>query len=406
MSIDEGAVQDATVALFIPDDGGFMLPKFFTPLFILLFSASTVWGKNLLQIAEQSYFQAETAPRIGLEIELTGLNPNDIIEILRQHLGGEVSERQRVEKAMEPGNSEVKEYLIRELLLVNSSMGTVVVKPEDNSTSNSKVEDNYAKTRIFEIVTPPIVVEQVSPLQEALEEMRRLGALGTSDGFAVAIQVNVEMGEGNAERIKAIDILQVLRNYLSPDNRKSIASELKAASYRQPYLGLFSPEMMSKILNPNYKPSNQQFFMDFMYRQSLEILGVKDAWLFSDEESRARLFTELEGKNFDVLLPVMKYNHIRVSAVLMFLFPEDPLSRYLDHTGWFHRYPILEFREPNNDFKLLTRVRQFLGLIQFSKSRGELLKTDWAQTKPVTRDSFEHVGRLIPTLLNCQKVFQ
>ncbi len=346
------------------------MKKAFLVLTIFLIAQLSL-GQSLLDHSEKKLFSPSNAPRVGLEIELTGLHAMKIAEILKSHLGGKILAQTRIEKELDIETGRLNKFKVHELHIVGSSMGTVIVKPEDNSTSNSKVSDNYAQTRIFEIVTPPIYFEQVEPLQNALDEMKARGALGTLDGFAVAIQVNVEMGEGRPKKIKAENILRILRNYLKPESRENISRDLKVADFRLPYLGMFTPGMMSRILNPNYNPSNKKFFFDFMYRQSLELLGEERAWQMTKQEARELLPKLMADKNFDVLLPVMKYNYIRVSAVLMYLFPKDWISRYMARTGWFHRYPILEFREANSDFILLKRVKQFLGIVQFSENRGE-----------------------------------
>ncbi len=359
--------------------------------FVVFFIARLSLAWNLLDYSEKKFFNPSNAPRIGLEIELTGLHPLSIAEILKSHLGGRIVQKYRIETELDPTTGDFVEFEVNELHIVNSSMGDVVVKPEDNSTENSNVSDNYAQTRIFEIVTPPIHYAQVERLQNALDEMKERGALGTLDGFAVAIQVNVEMGEGRPAKIKAENILRILRNYLKPDSRHKISRELMVAKSRLSYLGLFTPGMMLRILNPDYKPSNKKLFFDFMYRQSLELLGEKQAWQMAENEARELLPKLLADKNFDVLLPVMKYNFIRVSAVLMYLFPNDWISQYLARTGWFHRYPVLEFREANSDFILSKRVKQFLGIVQFSENRGEIdfQNKEFIQLNKVTQTPFK-----------------
>jgi len=377
----------------------------------LLFLSQFSFAKNLLDHSEQFFFNQTKAPRVGLEIELTGLSALEIAEIIKSHLGGKVLTKNRIDKELDPETGRWIRYKVQELHIVGSSMGEVIVKPEDNSTSNNNVSENYEQTSIFEIVTPPIYFEQVEPLQRALNEMKTRGAQGTLDGHAIAIQVNVEIGEGQPKKIKAETILRILRNYLNPEARESIGQALMVADFRRPYLGLFTEGMMSRILDIDYKPTNKKLFFDFMYRQSLELLGQDQAWEMPESEARELLPKLMEGKNFDVLLPVMKYNFIRVSAVLMFLFPNDWISQYMASTGWFHRYPILEFREANSDFILLKRVKQFLGIVQFSENRGELgLKNSNLNrmTKARPRPQLQRTKTQLPnpSLLSCHRLFK
>lgn len=337
-------------------------------------ASSVASAQTFLDFAETSLFNPATAPRIGLEVELTGLTQQEIGEELQKTLGGTLRWVTIMEENLNSQTRKIETYPVHELHLVNSSMvADVIIKPEDNVTENADMAELKARTRIYEIVTPPIRYEQAIPLQAALESMQLKGAQGTQDGHAVAIQVNVEMGEGDPKKISAVKILTILRNYLKPEHRESIAYELQAPAFRQMYLGLYTPGMMSRILDMNYRPSNKRFFFDFMYRQSLELFGVREAWIMPEAQARKKLQSILEQRPFDEILPVVKWNYIRASAVLMFLYPKDWLSRYLHDTTWFHQYPILEFREANSDFLLLKRIKQFLGIVQYSETHGDIV---------------------------------
>jgi Putative amidoligase enzyme len=343
---------------------------------LLVFSAINAFAATFLEYSETQLFVPEQAPRIGLEIELTGLTQQEMGEELQKQLGGTLQWIEKLEDNLDSQTRKIETYTVHELHLIDSLMkAPVVIKPEDNVTANTDMAAQKAKTRIYEIVTPPIYFVQAIPLQTALDNMQAQGALGTLDGHAVAIQVNVEMGEGDPQKISALKILAILRNYLKPEHRESIALELQAPEIRQSYLGMYTPGMMERILDTSYRPSNKQFFFDFMYRQSLELLGVRGAWIMPEQQARKSLQQALKNRPFDDILPVVKWNFIRTSAVLMFLYPNDWLSRYLTETTWFHKYPILEFREANSDFQLLKRIKQFLGIVQYSESHGDIVWT-------------------------------
>lgn len=344
---------------------------------VFVLQVSFAFAQTFLEFSENTLFNPQGSPRIGLEIELTGLTQDEIGVELEKTLGGTLVWVEKSEDNLDSVTGQLETYTVHELHLVGSSMGKeVIIKPEDNVTRNTDMAAQKARTRIYEIVTPPIRYEQAIPLQTALEAMQKKGAQGTLEGHAVAIQVNVEMGEGDPKKISSIKILAILRNYLKPEHRLSIAQELLVPDFRQGYLGMYTPGMMSRILDITYRPSNRQFFFDFMYRQSLELLGVSDAWTMSEKRARQELQEVLKYKTFDDILPVVKWNYIRTSAVLMFLYPDDWLSKYLTETTWFHKYPILEFREANSDFQLLKRVKQFLGIVQHSENHGDVMWTE------------------------------
>ncbi len=342
----------------------------------------TVHAQVLLQTAQEQFFDPQTAPRVGIEVELANLTVQKTAEILQSVLGGKITDHIVHEHYTDPQTNEEVRYTVTEKILVASRIGDIKVKPEDNGVSNENLKESVARTPLVEIVTSPIYVDSIPALQEAIDVLRDKGALGTADGFAVAIQVNVEIGQGLRQNMRVQDLLTLLRNYLHPQNHQDIRAEIQVSPLRTKYLGDYSPEMMKRIMDTNYNPTWREFYFDFMYRQSLEILGYKNAWTLSDLQAKKLLQQELEVKGFEAILRVVKWNNLRVSSLFMFLFPNDWLTKYLINTTWFHKYPIVEFREPNSDFKVKDRVEQVVGFIQQGQIQGEIrLPSDQEQVR-------------------------
>lgn len=332
-----------------------------------------VQAQVLLQRAQEEFFNPASAPRVGLEVELAGLSVDRTVEILKSVLGGKITDNLVYEHYIDPITREDVRYTVTEKILVGSKIGDIKVKPEDNVISNANLKNAVAQTPLVEIVTSPIYVESVPAFQEAIDEIRRQGALGTSDGFAVAIQVNVEIAQGIRENMKPSDLLNLLRNYLNAENHRDIAREINVAAIRERYLGEYTKGMMKRIMNPSYQPNWGQFHFDFMYRQSLELLGYgESSWTKSRRQVKKLLQKELEAKGFESILRVVKWNNLRISSLFMFLYPNDWLTKYLIETTWFHKYPIIEFREPNSDFRVKDRVEQLVGFIQQSEVEGAI----------------------------------
>lgn len=354
-----------------------------------LFLLGFLWGvsafaQSLLTVSENIYFNPSTAHRVGLEVELAGLSVDEITKAAQKVLGGSIQTHRKLESYVNAKTGRLEHFRIKEKELVDSLIGSLAIKPEDNGTDNSDLKESFAKSQIVEVVTAPLSFSQVVLFQEALNEIRAQGALGTEGGFPISIQVNVELGEGQPENIMVKDVLNIMRNYLKPLHRQQIADELNVPSFRQKYLGLYSPGMMSRILSASYNPSWEEFFLDFMYRQSLEVLGYQEAWSLSEEKVRETLKQELAEKSFEAILPVIKWNYVRASSLFMYMFPDDWLTVHLEETTWFHRYPILEFREPNNDFNVLGATKKIMGLVQRSLKEGEF--THWTSRTSSTDD--------------------
>ena len=325
---------------------------------------------GLLTTALENHFDPKKAPRVGIEVELAGLSVEKITDILSTVLGGEKDTVVVIEQDTNSTSGQMETFRVIQKKLKNTLIGNILIKPEDNSTDNSNLKSNYAQTNIVEIVTQPLFYGQVLLLQRALIALKSHGAYGTEHGFAISIQANIEMAGGRREDIKVENVLNIMRNYLKPSNRKDIADELNVPSFRKKYLGEYSEGMMSRILDSNYNPTWKEFYLDFMYRQSLERLGNPKAWTMSAERARWTLRNILKTQSFEVLLPVVKWNFIRASSLFMYMQPDDWLTGYLIGTGWFHAYPILEFREPNNDFNLKI-IDKIIGFVQASEQLGE-----------------------------------
>ncbi len=331
----------------------------------------TGFSAPFFKTLQEEYFEPSQPQIIGIEVEIGGLRVNKVADLLRKSLNGKIVGVERIESQKDLETGRIEHFRVKEKELRESLIGTIVIKPEDNGTDDSHLVDNYKHTRLVEIVTSPIDFESVILFQGAIEKIEDSGALGTDAGLAISTQVNVEMGGGERENIHVTDILNILRNYLKSDHRKMITKELKVPEQRKKYLGLFSPGMMERISDRKYKPEWETFFFDFMYRQSLEVIGFKNAWEIADDEGRALLKDHLTQNGFKDILPVIKWNYIRVSSLMMFMFPEDWLSQYLKDTTWFHAYPILEFRESNTDFQVASRTMKILGLVYASLDEGE-----------------------------------
>ncbi|MCC6138805.1 MAG: amidoligase family protein [Bdellovibrionaceae bacterium] len=340
----------------------------FACVFVFTFALQ---AQSLLQDAREHYFDPTTAPRIGLEVELAGLTVQETVEVLQRVLGGKITAHLVNEHYIDPITREDVRYTITEKILVDSVIGNITVKPESNVISNTNLKDALAVTPLVEIVTAPMTVAGVPAFQDAIDAIKQRGAMGTSDGFAVAIQVNVEFGKGIKEQMSVDTLLNLLRSYLNPENHKNISEDLRVVQIRKKYLGQYSAGMMARILDTNYKPTWSEFHFDFMYRQSLELLGYGDAsWTKTPRLVKKILKRELELKGFEAILRVVKWNNLRISSLFLFMFPNDWFSRYLMKTTWFHSYPIYEFREPNSDFKVLERVEQLIGFVQQSEKVG------------------------------------
>ncbi|KYG64780.1 hypothetical protein AZI86_11285 [Bdellovibrio bacteriovorus] len=326
--------------------------------FLLLCLSVGAQAQQLMKFAHDEAFDADKAPRVGIEVEMSGLRTKEIALIVQKKIGGEIQ--------IVPN-----EYGVPEYHLQKSAIGRVVVKPEDNGSSAiGNLEEAYEKTLITEIVTDPIHYADVEKLQKAMDALKASGAKGTADGLAVSIQVNVEIAQGDRSKATPQEIIDLIKTYLSPENRKDIAATYQVPEFRRKYLGDFSPGFMKLINQPHYNPTWREFYNDFMYRQGAEVMGIEGAWKSPISQVKKEVMYKLHAEGFDKILPVMKWNYLRLSSMMMYMMPQDPLSKFLVETTWFKGYPLFENREPNNNFNVVKAVRETLGLKRLSETVG------------------------------------
>lgn len=306
--------------------------------------------------------------RVGLEAELAEIAPQIAGELLAIGLKGNLSFQSSEYRYVEGGVARI--FRTEEVLVKSSRIGNILIKPEDNSVDLAELA-RVTSTSLIEVVTEPLQFYQVYGFENGLLRLGRMGAKGTESGRALAIQVNVEMAKSPGD-LQVEKILAILRNYLRRTNHDEIAKFLRIPPFRKKYVGLPQPGFMKLLFSKNYRPTIERLYMDSMYRSVLESIGDIKAWKYSDDDARAAVKSSIEKEGFvKVLLPVMKWNYVRYSSLMMFAMPDEWLSQYMISTGWFKPYPILEFREPNSDFNVVSHVEWILGLISASETLGD-----------------------------------
>lgn len=324
---------------------------------------------DILTSAERTFFSPNDRTRIGIEVEFQGLSLEDAARVVREQLGGQIHEGfdtipTTIRGYDAEGRPLYNEVKIPKWEIRDTKIGSVYLKLETNQIDDSTMAKS--KNVTVELITKPITMDEIPALQGAVESLEKAGARGTSAKRAVSIQVNAEIAGGNRAEMKTKDLVNLLRSYFRPEHREQISARMQVPANRKPYVADLSPGMLERILDPTYEPSWQEFFDDYIYRQSLEVMKVPNAWTMPISEARASLAAQ---KN-PIAPTVVKQNSLRVTSVLAFMVPEDPMSREMVESGWIKPGPYVEFREWNNDFQVSKATKQALGLLRASRDYG------------------------------------
>lgn len=313
------------------------------------------------------FYTPYEAPRVGLEVELTGLTQKQIVTELQHSIGGTIESRDDVYEYIDPTTKEKKTVSSEVWKIKKSKIGKVLVVVEDNGLDMSNLEESTKESKVTEIITEPIGHDQVKLFQKGLDRLVAKGARGTNSETPVSIQVNVEIVDKKHPKLQADFLINLMRNYYRDENFSSIQREIPLIAGRENYVGVYSPGFMEKLFTSDYRPDMRELFDDYFYRQSAEYLGLAEAWSGDLSDVQQFVKNELPKQGFESILKVFKWNDLRVSSALIEQFPEDWISDYLEKTDWVKARPLVEFRRPNNNFNALEATRRVVGIVQRSR---------------------------------------
>jgi hypothetical protein len=334
---------------------------------LILLGSLNLGAVDLLTTAATFAAEADE-PRTGIEIEFSGITLENTIKIVHRGAGGFVQKEVKTIKTtlshVGPNGMVFNELQISEWVINSPSIGKIIIKVDTNQVDDVSVLN--AEDQVIEIVTSPIKGEQVAQFQKLVDHLKEAGARGTADGFPVSIQYNTEMNHGDVATFNWKYLINLLRVYLSPAHHKQRQLVLRVPEFRLPYVSDYSPGFLKRLENESYDPSPREFYDDFVYRQSLEVLGFSEAWTMTIDQAQTLLLAQ---KN-PIVPKVVKQNSLRISSLLVRAFPEDPMSRLYFESGWVSPYPIIEWREFNNDFQVLLHYGEVIGLMKMVDTFG------------------------------------
>ncbi|SJN56069.1 Putative amidoligase enzyme [Vibrio ruber DSM 16370] len=184
--------------------------------------------------------------KVGFELEFTGLTLEQALEPLCSILGGQVEQRSAVEFGVRTDN----------LGTFNIELDWDFLKRKAKSAWQK--DDGHELVDILhqaalpvvplEIVSPPIPLDQLEPLNQLIPALRKAGAKGTEDSLIAAfgVHINPELPDLTAATInnylKAFALLQwwlVDAHDVDPTRRLS------------PYIALYPEAYVKTLLNDN-----------------------------------------------------------------------------------------------------------------------------------------------------------
>ena len=232
-------------------------------------NSSIRWSSKLSYSTQPPYpLNCKGEPRrVGVELELSGLDLNQLSALVKKALGGEVVfhspyEAEVRDTALGAVRIEFDTLLFREMRVRDffAELKTELIDPRNLESLEALLASVAAWLVPYEIVFPPVTIERL----ELLDQLRRKLALhaqgtGTSVLNAFGLHLNVELPALDVETI-----LSYLRAFLVLYDELITSHNIDATRRLSGYIKPFDKRYTMLVLNEHYNPNLDQFVEDYL----------------------------------------------------------------------------------------------------------------------------------------------
>lgn len=222
---------------------------------------------------------------VGVELEMAGLEPLDMVHCIRSVFGGELQRTSRFEYRVE--NTTLGTFGVELDASYLKSIGYKLEKSlhaEDEFSFENLATDiiTLAAEQVvpWEITTPPVPLSRLHELEVLFEGLRKAGALGTRSSlvYAFGLHLNPEL-----PALDVTTILNYLRAFLCLFEWIADEDDTDLTRRLTSYINHFPKPYILKVLDPHYHPSLHQFMLDYIEanptrNRTLDLLPLF-AWL-------------------------------------------------------------------------------------------------------------------------------
>lgn len=208
-----------------------------------------------------------TLRRIGFELEFTGVDLAKVGQTLSSLYGGELKSEspfQHKVKGTEFGDFilEVDSIQLKERSYIQFLERVGVELDEKYAEKVDEAFYDLSKVAVpFELVTPPIPIDKISELSKLGDALFKMHTKGTRASFlyGFGMQFNPEVPSLKAETILSyIRAFFLLQDWLKKEINVDITRRI------MPFIDDFPQKYITKVLQPDYKPSMSQLIDDYL----------------------------------------------------------------------------------------------------------------------------------------------
>jgi len=201
--------------------------------------------------------------RVGVEIELSGLSYDALVELTGELLSGTAREASRYVAELETDlgkfTIELDSDPIKDLDLQDERLPASV--RELGGQAMDVIDAAAEKIVPLEIVSPPLPFSTLERVETLCDELRKAGALGSREAiyYAFGLQLNPELPDLEAPTlVRYLQAFAILYEWLKA--RHQIDISRKFTSYIEPWSSTYT----DKLVEDDYAPDVAQLMKDYL----------------------------------------------------------------------------------------------------------------------------------------------
>ncbi|MDX1757595.1 MAG: amidoligase family protein [Marinobacter sp.] len=218
---------------------------------------------RICHLPDICFTREQTERRVGIEIEISGLGYQQLVQLVAQLLGGTAVQTSRYVSRVETEYGsfaiELDSDPIKDLDLQDDDLPEAI--RELGEQAMHLIDAAAEKIVPLEIVTPPIRFTDLERIEFLCNQLREAGALGSREAiyYAFGLQLNPELPDlRTATLLRYLRAFACLYDWLKTRHQLDISRKL--TSYIEPWDNLF----VDRLIEPDYAPTLSELMVDYL----------------------------------------------------------------------------------------------------------------------------------------------